>query len=238
MDYKLASSRRPAQAVGYPAQGCGADGDGGGTAGTSLAGVVAASVSNSQICEIPHPAVPRRRTAGSNRNPPPLSSESGQTSTPKRAGGVLLDGVGAEPQDPPIELTKKPFKIATWNMCGQGTREAPKSKDKMRLVEQMLTLENIDILILTEIHTTSLPCSCQVKVLEQTGLASKASVAIVAKAGAGWDVLHTEVLIPGYVAMAHVSHRTSRESFWVMGVYGDISRGQSSLVSFYERLHG
>jgi len=71
MEYKLATSRRPARAVGYPAQGQQADSDGGGTAGTSLAGVVAASVTNNHICEIPHPAASRRRAAGPNGDPPP-----------------------------------------------------------------------------------------------------------------------------------------------------------------------
>ena len=200
--------------------------------------MVAASVSNSQKCENPHPAASKRSAAGSNSDPPPPGSGSGQTSAPKRTGGRFPDGAEAEPKDPPLELTRKPFKIATWNMCGQGSREAPKDKKKMRFVEQVLTLENIDILVLTETHMTALPCSCRVQVLEQSGLAARAGVAIVAKAGSGWEVLHKEVIVPGYAVMVHISHKTSRESFWVMGVYGDISKGQSSLIDFYERLHG
>ena len=201
-----------------------------------LAGVVAASVSNSQTSENPHPAPPRRRVAGSNSDPPPPSSGSGQTSAPKRTGGRLPDGAEAVPKDPPLVLTKKPFKIATWNMCGQGSRSAPGDKAKMRLVEHLLTLEDIDVLVLTETHTTSLPVSRRVQVLEQSGLAHRAGVAIVVKAGSGWDVLHKEVVIPGYAVLVHASHRPSRESFWVLGVYGDISKGQSSLTDFYERL--
>jgi len=238
MEYKLATSRRPARAVGYPAQGRGADGDGRGTAGTSLVGVVAASVSNSQICENPHPALPERRSAGSNSDPPPHSSGSGQTSAPKRTGGRFPDGAEAEPEDPPLVLTRKPFRLATWNMCGQGSRSAPKDKSKIRLVEQLLTLEDIDVLVLTETHAVSLPVSRRVQVLEQSGLAHRAGVAIVVKAGSGWEVLHKEVIIPGYAVMVNASHRTSRESLWILGVYGDISRGQSSLVEFYERLNG
>jgi len=238
MDYKLATSRRPAQAVGYPAQGRGADGDGGGTAGTSLVGVVAASVSNSQMCENPHPASPRRRAAGSNSDPPPPSSGSGQTSAPKRTRGKFPDGAGAEPEDPPLVLTRKPFKLATWNMCGQGSRSAPRDKTKLCLVEHLLTLEDIDILVLTETHTTSLLVSRRIQVLEQSGLAHRAGVAIMAKAGSGWEVLHKEVVVPGYAVIVNASHRTSRESLWILGVYGDISKGQSSLVDFYERLNG
>jgi len=235
MDYKLATSRRPAQAVGYPAQGRGADGDGGGTAGTSLAGVVAASVTNNHKCETPHPAVPKRRTVGSNSDPSP-SSVSGQTLAPKGAGGKLLNGAEAEPDDPPIKLTNKPFKLATWNMCGQGTRQDPTSRRKIRFAEQLMVMEDIDILVLTETHTTSLPASCRVQVVEQTGLAAKAGMAVLVRAGAGWEAPHSEVIIPGYAVMVQLSHRVSRESFWILGVYGDVSKGESSLADFYDRL--
>jgi len=101
----------------------------------------------------------------------------------------------------------------------------------------MLTLENIDILVLMETHTVSLRCSHRVQILEQSGLAAKAGVAIITKAGARWDVLNSEVVVPGYAVMVQVSHHMSRESFWILGVYGDISGGQASLVRFYERLH-
>jgi len=67
-------------------------------------------------------------------------------------------------------------------------------------------------------------------------MAARAGVAILTKAGAGWEVLHKEVIVPGHAMMVHVSHRMSRESFWLMGVYGDISKGQVSLLGFYERL--
>jgi len=236
MDYKLATSRRPAKAVGYPAQGRGADGDGGGTAGTSLAGVVAASVTNNQNSENPHPAAPRRSAAGSNRDPPPLLNM-GQTSAPNRARGKLLDGAEAEPDDPPIQLTQRTFKLATWNMCSQGTKDEPSSTKKMRFVEQVMTLEDVDIMVLTETHTTSLPTSRRVQVLEQSGMAARAGIAILAKAGAGWEVQHKEVIVLGHTVVVQVSHRVSRESFWILGVYGDISSGQTSLVDFYEKLH-
>jgi len=99
-----------------------------------------------------------------------------------------------------------------------------------------MSLEQIDIMVLTETHMVSLPNSCQVVVLEQTGLASRAGIAIIAKSGAGWEVPHREVLIPGHVVIVNVNHRISRESFWVLGVYGDISQGQVSLSRFMERL--
>jgi len=236
MEYKAATSRRPTKAVGYLAQGRGADGDGGRTAGTPLAGVVAASVSNSHKCEIPHPAASKQSMAGSNHDllPPPIRPD--QTLAPKRARGRHPDGAEAESEGPPVTLIKQSFNLATWNMCSQGTRTAIKSKEKMCFAECLMSLEQIDIMVLTETHTTSLPNSNQVMVLEQTGLASRAGVAIIAKSGTVWDVPHREVLIPGHTIIVKVDHRVSRESFWILRVYGDISWGQASLSHFMEQL--
>jgi len=235
MEYKAATSRCPTRAVGYLAQGRGVDGDGGGTAGTSLAGVVAARVSNSHIHENPHPTVLKQSAVGSNCNPPPYNG-SDQSLAPKRARGRSPDGAEVVSQDPPLILQSGSFKIATWNMCGQGTKSAPNSKEKICFVEQLMTLEQIDIMVLTETHTTSIPMSCRVMVLEQTGLAARVGVAILTKAGSSWDILHNQVLIPGYVVIVNVLHEVSRESFWVLGVYGDISWGQVSLSQFLVRL--
>jgi len=231
MEYKAATSRRPARAVGYPAQGRGADSDGGGTAGTPLADVVAASVSNSHKCEIPHPMVSKQSALGSNGDLPP-THKADQTSAPERARGRSPNGAKAESQAINMKLQNRVFKLATWNMCGQGTKTASNSREKMRFAEQLMSLEQIDILVLTETHTVSLPSSRRVDVLEQTGLASRAGVVILTKAGAGWDVLHKQVLILGHAIIVNVSHRVSRESFWILGVYGDISQGQVSLGRF------
>jgi len=197
--------------------------------------VVAASVTNNHTSEIPHPAASKRRAAGPNCDPPP-SPNMGQTSAPNRTRGKLPDGAEAAPNDPPIQLTRRSFKVATWNMCGQGTKEKQNSTEKLRFVEQLLTVENIDVIVLTETHTTSLQSSRRVQVVEQSGLAARAGVAILTKAGAGWDVLHRETIVPSHAIMVHLSHRLSRESFWLLGVYGDISKGQVSLLNFYERL--
>jgi len=121
-------------------------------------------------------------------------------------------------------------------MCGQGTRTAANSKEKLRFAEQLMSLEQIDILVLTETHTVSLPVSRQVKILEQSGLASRAGVAILARADTGWEVLHKQILIPGHVIIVHLTNRINRESFWVLGVYGDISQGLVSLGQLMERL--
>jgi len=67
-------------------------------------------------------------------------------------------------------------------------------------------------------------------------MAHRAGVAIVVRSGSGWEVLHKEIVVPGHAVIVNASHRTSRESLWILGVYGDISKGESSLVDFYERL--
>jgi len=235
MEVKAATSRCPTKAVGYLAQSRGADGDGRGTAGTSLAGVVAASVSNSHNSEFPHLVASTRSTTSSNCDPSPPTG-SGRTSAPKGATGRLTNGVEGEPIAPTMPLQNRTFKLATWNMCGQGTKTATNSREKLRFAEQLMSLERIDILVLTETHTTMIPTSRHVDVVEQTGLASRAGVAILVKSGAGWDVLHKQVLIPGHAVLVNISHRQSRESFWILGVYGNISQGQVSLGRFMERL--
>ena len=63
--FKLASSR-PAQAVGYQAQGLRADGDSGATAGSSLVGVGAASANGNHTCEIPSPVASQQSASGPN----------------------------------------------------------------------------------------------------------------------------------------------------------------------------
>jgi len=236
MEVKAATSRCPAQAVSYPAQGRGADSDGGGTAGTSLAGVVAASVSNSHKHESPHPVASSQRAAGSNCDLSPLAGID-QTSAPKGARGRLVDGAEGESDVPTMPLQNRTFKLATWNMCGQGTKSATNSKEKMRFVECLLSLERIDAMVLTETHTVSIPASCGVDVIEQTGLASRAGVVIIVKSDAGWEVLHRQVLIPSYTVLVNILHKQSREAIWILGVYRDISRGLLSLGCFLERLH-
>ena len=65
---KLMTSR-PAQAVGYPAQGRGSDGDGGVTAGNPPAGVGAVSAKSNQLCENPLPGASSQSVLGPKCNP-------------------------------------------------------------------------------------------------------------------------------------------------------------------------
>ena len=63
--FKLASSC-PAWAVGYQAQGLGADGDSGATAGGSLVGVGATSADGNHKCETPSPVASQQSASGPN----------------------------------------------------------------------------------------------------------------------------------------------------------------------------
>ena len=65
LKYKLASSH-PTQAVGYQAQGLGADSDSGATAGGSLVGVGATSANSNHTCETPSPVASQQSASGPN----------------------------------------------------------------------------------------------------------------------------------------------------------------------------
>jgi len=145
-----------------------------------------------------------------------------QTSAPKRARGRSPDGAKGESQATGMKLQNRLFKLAMWNMCSQGTKSALNSKEKMRRAEQLMSLEEIDIMVLTETHTVSLPASRRVDVLEQTGLATRVGVAILVKSGVGWDMLHKQVLVPGHAILVNVSHRISRVLLGSWGVQGHI----------------
>ena len=234
MDFKLATSRRPTQAVGYPAQGRGADGDGGGTAGTPPVGVGAIGVTNSQSCEIPLlPASQRSvgRTKG-NPHPPPVA---GSCPVPNSHVGAPPSGTGpmpnASPPSPGLVLQDRSFWIATWNMCGQ-IRNQPQKARKLPFAESLLTLENLDLMLLTETHVEDLVPSRASVVLGQAGMKSKAGLALISRSNSSWEALVHDVLVPGYAFITHLLHRQSREKFWFLGVYGDMSNGYSSLKEF------
>jgi len=44
------------------------------------------------------------------------------------------------------------------------------------------------------------------------------------------------VIVPGYAILALIHHWQSTESFWLLGVYGDISNGSASLLTFYKHI--
>ena len=237
MDFKLATSRRPAKAVGYLAQGRGADGDGGGTAGTPPVGEGAIGVTNSQICETPLLLASQQSVDRTNGNPrPPLTA--GSSPEPDSCTGAPPDGSGTTPNArspaPPVQLKDRRFRLATWNMCGQVTNRDGKIVSKAPFAEQLMLLERLDLLVLTETHTDAPLFSRGRTVLRSTSLPeARAGVAVVAHSSGGWECVRLEVLIEGYTLILHLTHRVSRENFWLLGVYADNSGGLNSLLAFY-----
>ena len=97
-----------------------------------------------------------------------------------------------------------------------------------------MSVEKIDILILTETHTLDLAPSPRTRILGQTGVSdSRGGVAIIARSSDGWTCNETYTLVDGYAILVNVTHHKSTESFWILGVYGDISL-HTSLESFYQ----
>ena len=234
--FKIASSR-PAQAVGYQAQGLGADGDGGATAGSSLVGVGAASAIGNHTCEIPSPVASQQSASGPNSDllfsPPGRAQYQGPTGMP----GTSPHGPRSEAMASPIRLKDRTFRIGTWNMRGrEGTfdgRPTPKSS----LAEELLLLENIDILVLTKTHSLDFSVSCKSTLLGHTGISSKcAGVAVISSSKSGWYCTDSHVLVEGYALLLHLHHRRSAESLWILGVYSNISDANRSLRSFYSNL--
>ena len=105
---------------------------------------------------------------------------------------------------------------------------------KLPLAEDIMAVEKVDILILTETHTMDLAPSPRTRVLGQTGISdSSGGVAIIARSSDGWTCNESYTLVEGYAILVNVTHHKSTESFWILGVYGDIS-SHSSLESFYQ----
>jgi len=234
MDFKLTTSRRPAQAVGYPAQGRGADGDGGGTAGTPPMGVGAIGVTNSQLCEIPLLPASQRSVGRTKGDPRPLPT-AGSSPGPNSRVGAPPNGSGSMPiassPSPALLLQDRSFRVATWNMCGQVLKR-PQKTQKLPFAERLLTLEGLDLLLLTETHVEDLVPSRATRVLGQAGMQTRAGLALIARSDSSWEAQTHDVLIPGYAFMTKLLHRQSREQFWFLGVYGDTSGGYSSLRTF------
>ena len=234
--FKLASSR-PAQAVGYQAQGLGADGDSGATAGGSLVGVGAASAKGNHTCETPSPVASQQSASGPNGDllfsPPGCAQYQGPTEMP----GTSSHGPRSEAMASPIKLKDHTFRIGTWNMCGrEGTFDRQPTL-KSSLAEELLLLENIDILVLTETHSVDFSVSCKSTLLGHTGISStRAGIAVISSSRSGWYCTDSHILVEGYALLLRLHHHCSAKSLWILGVYGDTSDAGRSLCSFYSTM--
>jgi len=256
MIYKLATSR-PAQAVDTSDNSRRVDGDGGGAAGTSLAGVGAVSAIGNQSREIPfqvqstgavlEPTSSRRsRTSRTSRassiraaQSPGVTRSLGNVSLPP--GGVaarhtidplsplaqsdpIYPNLPLAPGDvPSVPLKKRCFRIGTWNSRG---KSGPSNLSKFATAKMIMRLEKVDVLVLTETHSTddSPPSVRGLNVLSHTGVgANRAGVAICALDNGHWSCHSSTVLVPGHALICELYNSVSTESFNLLGVYGDIS---------------
>ena len=115
---------------------------------------------------------------------------------------------------------------------------------KSSFAEELLILERIDVLVLTETHSVNPTFSKKVTLLAHTDLSDRrAGVAFISRADSGWSCDDSRVLVPGYAMLVKLHHRRSTESVWLLGVYGNNSSVdgapstvRKSLVSFYRSL--
>ena len=235
MNTTTSRNPRPAQAVGYPAQGRGVDGDGGRTAGTPSAGVAAAGAVGSHTCESLHLSESRRSSGSSIHDPSSSPPHRRPLSPgPSAALGTPASGPGPAAKPTNFALKKRSFRVGTWNMNGRYGVKNGSRFAKLPLAEDIMAVEKVDILVLTETHTMDLAPSLRVRILGQTGVSdSRGGVAIVARSSDGWTCNESFTLVDGYAILVNVTHHKSTESFWILGVYGDIS-SPSSLESFYQ----
>ena len=238
--FKLASSH-PAKAVGIPDNCTGADGDGGRTAGTPPEGEGASGANNSHLCEIPLPQVstgiPGAQTAShrSRLCSPRSGAALRVTSAGRHLGsqsGEVDPEAASSASSPPVTLRPRTFRIGTWNM--QGSCD-PKKRPKIHRAAGFMSIERIDLLIVTETHhiPDSPPSPHGVRVLSHSGVDSqRAGIAILASSHSSWVCMFSVKLSPGYLLLSLLSHPHSWESFWLLAVYGD-SSGVSSRSSFW-----
>ena len=234
--YKITSSR-PAQAVGYQAQGLGADGDGGATAGGSLVGVGAASAEGNHTCETPSPVASQQSASGPNSDLLPSRTGRAQYLGPSEMPGTSSRGPRSEAMASPIRLKDHTFRIGTWNMRGKEGTFDGRPTLKSSLAEELLLLERIDILVLTETHCVDFSVSRKATLLGHTGISpTHAGVAVISSSKSGWYCTDSHILVDGYALLLHLHHHCSAESLWILGVYGDTSNAGRSLCSFYSKL--
>src|SRR5258706_2605600 len=269
MIYKLASSR-PARAVDTSDNSRRVDSDGGGAAGTSLAGVGAVSAIGNQLCEIPfqlqstgavveptlscHSRTSRTSRASSIRaaQSPGFTRSLGNVSLPpggeaaRRTNDLpspldhsdpICHSLPLTPEDAPsVPLKKRCFRIGTWNSRG---KSGPSNLSKFATAKMIMQLEKVDILVLTETHSTddSPPSVRGLKVLSHSGVDTTcAGVAICALDNGHWSCRSSTILVPGHTLICELYNSVSTESFNLLGVYGDIS-SYAARTSFYENLY-
>src|SRR5258706_14075623 len=137
---------------------------------------------------------------------------------------------------PRVPLKKRCFRIGTWNSRG---KTGPSNSSKFTTAKMMMRLEKVDVLVLTETHSTddSPPSVRGLNVLSHTGIsANRAGVALCALDNGHWSCRSSDVLVPGHALIFELYNSVSTESFHLLGVYGDIS-SYAARTAFYENLY-
>ena len=209
----------------------------GATVGSPLAGVRAVSTSGDQPCEIPPPVASLQSTSGPNGNLPGLGPSGRVPCLSPRSGlGAPDNGLGPVTKAYPVKLKPRYFRIGTWNINGRSGVLNGKRYKKFPYAEELLMLEKLDLLTVTETHSPAFKHSRKVKVLSETHIEGRrAGVAVISLANRRWSCSRSEVLVPGHALLSCLHHSRSQESLWLLSVYGDIS-SSSSLSKFYRTL--
>ena len=146
------------------------------------------------------------------------------------------------PAPPQVSLKPCAFKIGTWNINGQQGRRNNKLYSKLPLAVDILQVERLDLLVITETHSTApgLPIPSQAKTLatsvapQPPGQRPRASIALVAINDGSWSCTDFTDLVPGYAFLARLHHSRSTESFHILAVYSDNSGSLTSLAAMYQ----
>src|ERR1700679_2254088 len=171
--------------------------------------------------------------------PPPASRSSGVGST---IGYVPLPPEGEDATPPPIKLKPRSFNIGTWNINSTTGRNGTTSYPKIPLMEDVFSLANLDLLLITETH-----CSAEFNTSQKVNVLvnsiqppdngrSRAGIALVSRNDGSWTCEFLEEIIPGNAILVKLKHSRSAESFWILGLYGDISDTYVSLESMYMKV--
>jgi hypothetical protein len=231
----------PAQAAGelHPEPDTG--GNSGETAGDPLVGVGAASADGSQPCETPHPCMSHQHVRGTNSKPSSSSLRESQSTGYREASGNGSEYPGREDAPSPT-LKPRTFCVGTWNMQGSNGRDKTRrTYKKLPLAEDIMFVKKLSLLILTETHSEQLNTSHKTAILAQTGSGQTAGIAILAPNNSSWSTNKTYILIPGHAILTKLSHSISRETFWLLAIYGNISNSTKltstqTLRKFYSNL--
>jgi len=151
----------PTQAVGTSDNSRGANSNGGVTAGNPLVGKGAAGTIGSQTCETPllraSPGAPEETTVSqrSQQGCPRSTASTRDWGNPRNEAVAAACALNS--RDSVMPLKNRTFQIGMWNTRGKTLYQpgcAP--VDKVSIAKDIMSVEGIDLLVLTKTHTDKL----------------------------------------------------------------------------------